>query len=74
MTEGNEDHATQQLNQSIGADEKPVEDGTGADQVKEESIQQLASGNNFFIGRPRVFWILIEYVFDSLVNRTKEVI
>lgn len=62
MTEGPEEHATQQLSENNEADEKPVEDGTGPDQQREESSQQLASGNNLFVTRPRVLWILNMYL------------
>jgi len=52
MTEGNQDDATQQLNEDKEADEKPVqnisEQGTG------DSVLQLASGNNLFIRRFQV--------------------
>lgn len=62
MTEGPEEQATQQLSEKNKADAKPVEDGTGPDQPKEESTQQLASGNNLFITRPRVLQILNMYL------------
>lgn len=64
MTEGQEEHATQQLNENKEADEKPAEESSAtADQRKEEeSTRQLASGNNLLIRSPRVFWILNKYL------------
>jgi len=52
MTEGNQDDATQQLNENKEADEKPVQEIS--EQGTEDSGLQLASGNNLFIRRFRV--------------------
>ena len=60
MTEGNQDDATQQLSENNEADEKPVQDIS--EQQTEDSSLQLASGNNLFITRPRVSWILNMYL------------
>ena len=47
MTDGNQDDATQQLNENKETDGKP-------EQQTEDSELQQASGNKLFIGRFRV--------------------
>lgn len=50
MTDGNQDDATQQLNENKETDGKPVQE----DNQTEDSGLQLASGNKLFIKRFRV--------------------